>query len=89
MSLGKHDAVGGHALFLSWGEAMGKAKAMVAQMTMEEKYSMMKGATGIGGWNYVGNTPPIARLGIPAISMQDAAGGFRTSEKGLVGTVTC
>merc|ERR1719506_2347198 len=40
-------------------------------------------------WWYVGNTPPIPRLGIPSLNMQDSAGGFRTYWSELVGTVTC
>ena len=41
------------------------------------------------GRHYVGNIPPVARLGVPPLNMMDAAGGFRTYWTELVGTVTC
>ena len=37
----------------------------------------------------VARKEPVDSVGIPAISMQDAAGGFRTLDHDLVGTVTC
>ena len=41
----------------------------------------------IPGW-FIGNLPENDRLGIPALKMQDAAQGFRTSDGRLVGQVT-
>lgn len=73
---------------LSWEDATAKAKQTVSKMSQTEKFKMMRGIGDIGEWNYVGNTEPISKLGIPSISMQDAAGGFRTITEELVGTVT-
>jgi beta-glucosidase len=61
---------------------------MVGQMQPSEKFTLMRG-NGYGHWHYVGSTEPVSRLGIPSLTMQDAAGGFRTTEEGVVGTVTC
>ena len=62
-------------------------------MSMQEKASLMLGigwkAGELDKWWYVGNTPAVARLGVPTLRMQDAAGGFRTYWTPLVGTVTC
>lgn len=78
---------------LSWEQALAEAAHLVAQMTDEEKDSMLLGVGWTAGaldkWNYVGNTPAIPRLGVPSLNMQDAAGGFRTYWPELVGTVTC
>ena len=69
-----------------------RAAALVANMTTEERLSLLAGT----GWAlvlqksgyYVGNSVPIARLGIPALKMQDAAQGFRTTDKRMIGQVT-
>jgi len=37
---------------------------------------------------YIGYTPPLDRLGLPALKMQDGASGFRTTEPGSEGTTT-
>lgn len=77
----------------SWDQAYERASTLVSQMTLEEKAGMMRGIGWTNGvldkWWYVGNTPPVPRLGIPSLNMQDAAGGFRTYWTELVGTVTC
>lgn len=36
---------------------------------------------------YIGNTVPIPRLKIPSINMQDAAQGFRTTDRRIIGQV--
>eukprot|EP01124_Arcella_intermedia_P035261 TRINITY_DN8933_c0_g1_i1.p1 TRINITY_DN8933_c0_g1~~TRINITY_DN8933_c0_g1_i1.p1 ORF type:complete len:742 (-),score=99.26 TRINITY_DN8933_c0_g1_i1:33-2258(-) len=50
-----------------------RAKALLAQMTQDEKIAMVGGVQG----PYVGNVPANARLGIPAIKMNDGPQGFR------------
>jgi len=78
---------------LSWEAARAEAQALVAQMSAAEKASLMLGTGWSEGtltkWHFVGNIPPIARLGVPPLNMMDAAGGFRTYWTELVGTVTC
>jgi len=77
---------------ITWNEAYASAKATLMQMTADEKMTLMRGVgwagTSLGKWWYVGNTAAIPRLRIPALNMQDAAGGFRTYWNELVGTVT-
>jgi beta-glucosidase len=66
------------ALSLPWVSAdtpEDLASALLAQMTLDEKISMVHG-TNQG--NYVGNTLPISRLGIPALTMNDGPQGFRS-----------
>jgi len=68
-----------------------QAEKLVSEMTLEEKMDMMNGL----GWQefdlmagyFVGNTPPIPRLSIPPLNMQDAAQGFRTMDARQVGQV--
>lgn len=77
----------------SWEQAYKEATTLVAQMTVDEKTSLLLGVGWTSGilnkWNYVGNTPAIPRLKVPSLNMQDSAGGFRTYWAELVGTVTC
>ena len=72
-----------------------RAKALVAQMTLEEKVNYTNGV----GWGspgyydiidgfYVGNIPGVPRLNVPSINMQDAAQGFRTTDQRMYGQVT-
>lgn len=78
---------------LSWEEAQAKADEMLSQMTMQQKYKLMRGI----GWHmydlqpgyYVGTTESVPELGIPGQKFFDASGGFRTIFPELVGTVTC
>jgi len=78
---------------LSWAEARTKATETVAQLEPKELYSIVRGshfaATGSpdAGF-YVGNTPAIPRMAIPALKMQDAAQGFRATEPHSDGTTT-
>ncbi|RAL13127.1 beta-glucosidase [Aspergillus homomorphus CBS 101889] len=62
-----------------WEDAFTKAKALVAQMTDEEKNNITYGITsttnGCGG-----NTAGVPRLGYPGICLQDAASGVRGTD---------
>ncbi|KAH8075162.1 scopolin beta-glucosidase [Aureococcus anophagefferens] len=74
------------------GAAGGDVAALVAAMTREEKHGLLNGH-GWQGWDllpgyYVGNTRAVPRLGIPALKMQDAGQGFRTTDAAMIGTVT-
>ena len=74
------------------GAAGGDVAALVAAMTREEKHGLLNGH-GWQGWDllpgyYVGNTRSVPRLGIPALKMQDAGQGFRTTDAAMIGTVT-
>ena len=76
----------------AWTNVDERVAGLVASMTLDEKLSLLNGV----GWDwwtlldgyYVGNTPPIARLGIPSLKMHDAGQGFRTSDVRMVGQVT-
>jgi beta-glucosidase len=56
------------------------AAAMIARMTLEEKVTMLHGGRAPGQAGYVGNTPPIKRLGIPALNLNDGPQGFRSGK---------
>ncbi|KAI6291423.1 hypothetical protein MCOR34_010176 [Pyricularia oryzae] len=61
-----------------WSEAIGKAKALVGQMTLEEKVLLTGGVTsntGCAGW--ISN---ITRLGFPGMCLQDAGNGLRSTD---------
>ena len=71
-----------------------RARRLVANMTLEEKLSMLHGP--VGGTAmcsdsprcaYVGNVAPVERLQIPPINMNDGPQGFRTTDA-LKGTST-
>ena len=73
-------------------EADTVAAALVAKLTNDEKVRLIQGV-GWSGWTlapgfYVGSAFAVPRLGIPSQNMQDAAQGFRTSERRTVGQVT-
>lgn len=69
-----------------------RVASLLSDMTDTEKRSMLNGL----GWDfwdlrrgyYIGNTPPIPRLDIPSLNMQDAGQGFRTEDPRNVGRVT-
>jgi len=84
---------------IPWDVAHRRAAEIMKNMTQDEKFSLM---SGIGWddipiihkgpnkeWYYCGNTPPVARLGIPSLNMQDAAGGYRDQWHATSGTSTC
>lgn len=61
-----------------WAESIGKAKALVSQMTLEEKVLLTGGVTsnsGCAGW--ISN---ITRLGFPGMCLQDAGNGLRATD---------
>jgi len=85
---------------ISWDEAEKQAARLVFNMTSAERHSLMSGI----GWLetpliqavprrgfYMGNTPPLPRLGIPALKMHDAGAGFRNNiwPLGAPGSSTC
>jgi len=56
----------------------GRAKKLLANMTIDDKISMLHGV----GLGYIGNVAPIDRLGIPQLNLNDGPQGFRTSGSG-------
>ncbi|CAE7748857.1 bglB [Symbiodinium sp. CCMP2456] len=76
---------------LTWEEAEARAAVTLANMTRQERHSLMQGI----GWipmpyglpaplpaipalgHYMGNLPPIPRLGVPPLKLHDAGNGFR------------
>ncbi|CAE7341441.1 bglB [Symbiodinium pilosum] len=82
----------GHTRPLS-PRARAAAKDVVGQLVEEELHELVRGSH--FAWYglpepgyYVGNTPAIPRLRIPALKMQDAGQGFRDTEFGTGGTST-
>ncbi|KAH7312929.1 putative beta-glucosidase M [Rhexocercosporidium sp. MPI-PUGE-AT-0058] len=63
----------------AWAEAISKAQAFVAQLSLEEKTSVTGGvrnpSNGCGG-----NIPGIPRLGFPGLCLADAGGGVRGTD---------
>ncbi|KAJ0118201.1 hypothetical protein J7T55_008984 [Diaporthe amygdali] len=68
--------VGGGKTSPKWSTAYKRARALVAQMTLEEKSNITRGFTGA----CVGNTGSVARLDIPALCFADAPDGIRGQE---------
>jgi beta-glucosidase len=80
----------------SWDAAYERARATLAGMTLDEKYTLLHGLGydmpqwwTVRKWWYVGNIAAIPRLSLPSLNMQDASGGFHTTWSEIVGTVTC
>ncbi|KAI0127350.1 glycosyl hydrolase family 3 N terminal domain-containing protein [Xylariales sp. AK1849] len=59
-----------------WAAAYEKAKALVAQMTLDEKANVTRGYAG----SCVGNTGAVSRLGIKPICFADAPDGIRGTD---------
>lgn len=60
----------------SWHAAFVRAKALVGQMTLDEKANI---TTGTGDTVCVGGTGAVPRLGLPALCLQDGPTGVRSS----------
>src|ERR1043165_7408280 len=65
------------------GSAQARAQALVRQMTLDEKISLVHGTGFITGNGYTGFTPAIARLGIPAFSLADGPNGVGNGATGV------
>ena len=63
----------------NWTFAVDKARAFVAQLTLEEKVNL---TTGVGwqGGRCVGNIPPIERVGFEGLCLEDAPLGVRFAD---------
>ena len=80
------------AAWRGYGDDADSVASSVAKLTNDEKVRLIQGV-GWSGWTlapgfYVGSAFAVPRLGIPSQNMQDAAQGFRTSERRTVGQVT-
>ena len=73
-------ALAGVAAVAAQADPKARAAAMLAKMTIEEKVTMLHGGTAPGQARYVGNTPTIARLKIPALNLNDGPQGFRSGD---------
>ncbi|KAF7327054.1 putative beta-glucosidase L [Mycena kentingensis (nom. inval.)] len=70
-------AVAANAFTLrTWDEAYALATTAVANLTLPEKVGLLSGL-GQGGSRCVGDTTGVARLGIPALCMNDGPAGVR------------
>ncbi|KAK6865022.1 glycoside hydrolase family 3 protein [Apiospora arundinis] len=66
------------AVVATWADAVGKAVAMVRNMTLEEKVGLTAGAS--TGTGCSGSIPPISRLGFPGLCLSDAGNGLRATD---------
>ena len=60
-----------------------RAQALVGQMTLDEKISLVHGTGFITGGGYTGFTPAIPRLGIPAFYLADGPNGVGNGATGV------
>ncbi|MFL5888898.1 MAG: glycoside hydrolase family 3 N-terminal domain-containing protein, partial [Solirubrobacteraceae bacterium] len=65
------------------GDPGRRAAALVRQMTLDEKISLVHGTGFITGNGYTGFTPAISRLGIPAFYLADGPNGVGNGAKGV------
>ena len=65
------------------GDPGRRAAALVRQMTLDEKISLVHGTGFITGNGYTGFTPAIPRLGIPAFYLADGPNGVGNGAKGV------
>src|SRR3954452_25030172 len=63
--------------------AQARAKALVGQMTLDEKISQVHGTGFITGDGYTGFTPAIPRLRIPPFYLADGPNGVGNGAKGV------
>ncbi|KEY74419.1 hypothetical protein S7711_04459 [Stachybotrys chartarum IBT 7711] len=61
-----------------WGEAVSRARALVSEMTLDEKVLLTGGGPTTTGCN--GFIPGIERLGFPGLCLQDAGQGLRNTD---------
>ena len=61
-----------------------RADLLLAQMTLDEKITMLHGTSlGLGLGGYVGHIPANTRLGIPALNLEDGAAGVAGGMTGV------
>lgn len=65
------------------GDPASRAAALVGQMTLDEKISLVHGTGFITGNGYTGFTPAIPRLGIPVFYLADGPNGVGNGAKGV------
>ena len=63
--------------------ARARAQALVGEMTLDEKISLVHGTGFITGNGYTGFTPAIPRLGIPAFYLADGPNGVGNGARGV------
>lgn len=61
---------------IAWEDALTKAKALVSELTLEEKVSLVTGTPG----PCVGNIPAIPRVGFGGLCMQDGPLAIRQAD---------
>lgn len=59
-----------------WEAAYASARALVAQLTIEEKVNLTTGTSAVAN-GCVGKISPISRVGFPGLCLQDAGNGVR------------
>lgn len=62
------------------GGAQAKIEALVAQMTLDEKISMLHGTNDPNSYGQAGYIPGVPRLGIPPLRLADGPAGLRTAQ---------
>ena len=62
----------------TWADAYAKAKAVVAQLTLQEKVNLTGGVVAENGCS--GNIPPIQRIGFEGMCLTDAGQGVRATD---------